>query len=85
MKGKNAKKDFNMSHLLNTLSENTTFEPKKTEDVIRTYPELDWIARTVGDIAITAINGITRDVQSEMPYKAQYVLEKLIELLNEKV
>ena len=49
------------------------------------YPELDDIAKGLGYAVSTEINKHTSAVTSKMPYKAQYVLEELIKLLQEKV
>ena len=49
------------------------------------HPELDGIARgVVNDVARSINRGVSATL-SKMPYKAQYVLEKVIELLQEKV
>jgi hypothetical protein len=49
------------------------------------YPELDEIAEQVGKIVETEINKRVETVKSEMTYKAQYVLEVLIRLLEKSV
>ena len=49
------------------------------------YPELDGIARSVVNDVARSINRGVSATLSKMPYKAQYVLEKVIELLQEKV
>lgn len=49
------------------------------------YPELDKIAKEMAKSVAIDINKKTSGVVSDMPYKAQYVLEKLIRLLQEKV
>lgn len=49
------------------------------------YPELDRIAKELARSVAIDINNKTHGVVSDMPYKAQYVLEKLIRLLQEKV
>ena len=57
----------------------------KKEDVIKKYPELDRIAIDISLAVLKACNTETQDVKSEMPYKAQYVLEMIIQKLEEKV
>jgi hypothetical protein len=54
-------------------------------DVIKKYPELDKIADEIVRNTATEINMKTSDVESEMPYKAQYVLEMVIQQLTELV
>jgi hypothetical protein len=54
-------------------------------DVIKKYPELDEIATSIALITVSEINNQTKDVKSEMPYKAQYVLEEVIKKLEELV
>ena len=49
------------------------------------YPELDGIARSVVNDVARSINRGVSATLSKMPYKAQYVLEKVIELLQEMV
>lgn len=49
------------------------------------YPELDAIASEIARYVAMKINFETKDVTSKMPYKAQYVLEKVIEDLQERV
>ncbi len=49
------------------------------------YPELYKIAQAVADNTCKKINERTADVKSEMPYKAQWVLEETIKILQERV
>ena len=49
------------------------------------YPELDKISKDISRLVGDEINKRTDKVKSEMPYKAQYVLEKLIEILEKSV
>ena len=49
------------------------------------YPELDKVADEVSDMACVMINRLTRDIKSEMPYKGQYILERVIKILQERV
>ena len=51
-------------------------------DVIKKYPELDTIANEMACETLAKINAKTRDIKSEMPYRAQYVLEELIKHLE---
>lgn len=46
------------------------------------YPELKEIAKEIAKETCLAINARTKDVVSEMPYKAQFVLEKVIKILE---
>ena len=57
----------------------------KKEDVIKKYPELDMIATRISDAVLMALNYEVKDVKSEMPYKAQYVLEMIIQKLEAHV
>jgi hypothetical protein len=49
------------------------------------YPELDKLASDLAHVVSKEINKRVRSVESKMPYKAQYVLENLIEHLKEMV
>ena len=49
------------------------------------YPELDKIAKDIAKLVGVEINKRTDNVKSEMPYKAQYVLEELIKILEKSV
>ena len=49
------------------------------------YPELDEISKDLACEVPTEINKRASAVTSKMPYKAQYVLEELIKLLQQKV
>ena len=55
----------------------------KTDD--EKYPELDKIATDITQTTVTLCNLLTAQVKSEMPYKAQYVLEEVIKKLQERV
>jgi hypothetical protein len=52
---------------------------------MKKYPELDLIARIMAKKIYTEIGQRTAKVDSAMPYKAQYVLEEIIEHLKEMV
>jgi hypothetical protein len=57
--------------------------PKK---VPTKYPVLDKIAMEVANAACITINErIVTVVKSKMPYKAQYTLEQVIKILEERV
>jgi hypothetical protein len=49
------------------------------------YPELDEIAKRITDNTCHEINRQVKDVKSEMPYRAQYVLEEVIRELESRV
>jgi hypothetical protein len=49
------------------------------------YPELDKIALKLANETIRKINKEAHQVKSEMPYKAQYILEEMIRHLEEAV
>lgn len=49
------------------------------------YPELQKIAKDLAFKFLEEINNSTKDVESDMPYKEQYVLEEVIKILNENV
>ncbi len=49
------------------------------------YPELYKIAQTIADNTCREINKQTKNVESKMPYKAQWVLEETIKILQERV
>jgi len=55
------------------------------DKVIQEYPELEVIAGQVADRMCYDCNRSTRGVESEMPYKAKYVLEQAIKILNKRV
>jgi len=58
---------------------------KKKGGEMKKYPELDNISEFVEDITCLLINRCTLGVKSAMPYKEQYVLEKVIERLQRRV
>jgi hypothetical protein len=49
------------------------------------YPELNAVVEPIADCACALINRLTRDIQSEMPYRAQWVLEEVIKQLQKRV
>lgn len=60
-------------------------ENKYLIEKIEKYPELDKIAREIAKNTGNEINKRVKNVKSEMTYKAQYVLEELIKILQEAV
>ena len=52
---------------------------------VKKYPELDSIAIDIANTACRKINAATQDVDSELEYKNQYVLEKVVEILAARV
>ena len=52
---------------------------------IMKYPELDEIADKITIVTGIIIDRFVHDVQSSMPYKEQYVLEKVIQFLQARV
>ncbi len=49
------------------------------------YPELDKISKKIANEVAKMINKEAANVESEMPYKAQYILETLIPILDKMV
>lgn len=49
------------------------------------YPELDAEAARIADEVARMINEVVPTIESEMPYKAQYILEELIKNLESRV
>jgi hypothetical protein len=49
------------------------------------YPELNAVAKEIAKDVAKQINAKVQRVKSETPYKAQYVLEELIKILQEAV
>lgn len=54
-------------------------------DIFKKYPELDKIAKDLAYDIGQDINKRIKNVKSDMPYKAQYVLEELIKHLQDAV
>lgn len=52
---------------------------------METYPELEKIAQEIAEETAKQINKKALNVQSKMPYKAKYVLEEVIKILQEAV
>ncbi len=55
------------------------------QDRIAAYPELDTEAARIADEVAGMINEVAPTIKSEMPYKAQYILEEVIKDLQERV
>jgi hypothetical protein len=67
---------------VNDLFEDVKSKPQTAEEK---YPELDIIADKIANATLYACNTQTEGVKSEMPYKAQCVLEMVIEKLKRQV
>lgn len=52
---------------------------------LKKYPELDKIAKNIAKKTGDMINASVRNVKSEMPYKAQYVLEEVVNILKDAI
>lgn len=52
---------------------------------VKRYPELEKAASEIRKQIVPLINKAARETQSEMPYKAQHILEELIKQLEELV
>lgn len=51
----------------------------------RQYPELYEVAMRLANEVCRKINLEARSVESAMPYKAQFILEEMIKILEERV
>jgi transcriptional regulator with XRE-family HTH domain len=69
-------KDFFYELELNT----DEFESKRKQ-----FPELDCVANKLANETAYKINFRIINIESKMPYKAQYVLEEVIKILKDKV
>lgn len=49
------------------------------------YPEFEHATEAISQNACRLINEYAKNIQSEMPYKAQYLLEEVIKNLQERV
>lgn len=56
-----------------------------SQELNNKYPELREIAKDITKEVVTRINSKVVDVQSEMPYKYQWVLEQVIQNLEKLV
>lgn len=52
---------------------------------MKSYPELDKVAEKIHKEVINKVNRKANKTVSEMPYKEQYILEKLIQHLKKSV
>ena len=52
---------------------------------IKQYPELMKAAKEISYETIRKINKVAPTIKSEMPYKAQFILEEVIKNLEENV
>lgn len=52
---------------------------------MKKYPELDRLANILASNTCWLINSCVRDIEAETPYKAQYILEQVIKLLEDRV
>lgn len=57
----------------------------KRTNATPSYPELRAIAATLADRTFEEINQRARHVESAMPYKTQFILETVIEILARRV
>lgn len=53
--------------------------------VSKEYPELQRVSNEIAKKVFKAINEAAPKIKSEMPYKAQYILEELIKVLQDAV
>lgn len=58
----------------------TAYEPNPMR-----YPELHKEAQRIADAACRQINEVAPGITSAMPYKAQFILETVIAILQERV
>lgn len=49
------------------------------------YPEFKKAVNKIANDACKAINKEAKNITSEMPYKAQFILEEVIKILEERV
>ena len=56
-----------------------------SDPVKKSYPELRAIAETIADSTTRMINQHAGQVESAMPYKSQFILETVIEILQRRV
>ncbi len=57
----------------------------KIKSAAEKYPELQQIAEHISTETAIKINSAVKRIESKMPYKAQCVLEMVIQLLEQKV
>jgi hypothetical protein len=49
------------------------------------YPELQEVAERLANEVCRQINAEARKIESKMPYKAQFILEEMIKILEDRV
>jgi hypothetical protein len=57
----------------------------KPKPIVHTYLDLDRYANLIADDASRMINHAAMNIESATPYKAQYILEKVIDILQSRV
>lgn len=60
------------------------FKDPRTPSAVR-YPELAEVSMRLANEVCVKINAEARLVESAMPYKAQFILEEMIKILEERV
>lgn len=72
-------KDLKLNSILEEISKKVIFEQKEK------YPELQKIVNKIVPQIVSMINTNIKNVNSKMPYKAQWVLEEIIKELQKRV
>lgn len=67
------------------IMEKNAEEDEILESQSEQYPELMQIVEILADEVSIKINQAALEVQTEMPYKEQWILEELIKVLQERV
>lgn len=67
------------------IMEKNAEEDEILESQSKQYPELMQIVEILADEVSIKINQAALEVQTEMPYKEQWILEELIKVLQERV
>lgn len=70
---------------LEQLEDKMKLEEYLDNDRMKKYPELEKLANSMADDILKEINVKTKNLKSAMPYKSQYVLERIIEILEKEV
>lgn len=60
-------------------------ESNEQKEGLERYPEFAEVVGKISDMVINTINEEKDKIESEMPYKAQFILEEVIKSLKEKV
>lgn len=58
---------------------------KKIKIGLAKYPEFKELANDLADEVLRKINKEAKKIESEMPYKSQFVLEEVIKILEDRV